>query len=247
MTTEGFVKLPRTMLEWQWLDDGNTLKVYLVLLLLANWKDAEWHGIKLKRGQLITSYPKIAERCGMSVQEIRTAFGRLKSTGDLTVKTTSKFSIVTLNNYDLPEETTVKSTGGQQTANSQSTEYQQADNSQSTTVEESKEEKEIKEQKESEEAAASPPPSPIVFENSYNSLPTSNPVTREQLVEKYGSENVAVYERKFDIWTYRRGITGGVNKYGTIAKWLAEDGVVKRESSFDTDEVMKRIIARYKS
>ena len=54
MTTEGFVKLPRTMLEWGWLDDENTLKVYLVLLLSANWKDGEWHGIKVRRGQLIT-------------------------------------------------------------------------------------------------------------------------------------------------------------------------------------------------
>lgn len=34
MTTEGFVKVPRTMLEWGWLDDGN---VSLYELKFDNW------------------------------------------------------------------------------------------------------------------------------------------------------------------------------------------------------------------
>ena len=247
MTTEGFIKLPRTMLEWGWLDDGNTLKVYLVLLLSANWKDAEWHGIKLKRGQLITSYPKLAEKCSLSVQEIRTAFNHLKSTGDITVKTTSKFSIVTVNNYDVPEEATDNSTDKsivkQQADNIQSTVNRQTVNSQSTTEEERKEEKEIKEKEERE--AASPFLSPSPF-NSSNSSEKS--VTRDGLIAEYGVENVLLYENKFESWAAKKGITDCSNMYKVIAKWLVEDNIKKpRRSSFEPDEVMQKIIARYKS
>ena len=242
MTTEGYVKLPRTMLEWGWFDDGNTVRVYLVLLLSANWKDTEWHGVKLKRGQLITSYPKLAEKCSLSVQEIRTAFNHLKSTGDITVNTTSKFSIVTVNNYDIPDESTDKSTVKQQADNIQSTDNRQTVNSQSTTVEERKEEKEIKEKQEREEAAA--PPSPSSRFNSSN----SSAVTRDELTAKYGEENVMLYETKFDSWAAKKGISDLSNMYKVIAKWLAEDIVQKpRESSFDMGEIRQRIIGRYKS
>ncbi len=240
MTTDGFVKLPRTMLEWGWLDDGNTLKVYLVLLLSANWKDTEWHGIKLKRGQLISSYPTLAEKCSLSVQEIRTAFSHLKSTGDITVKTTSKFSIVTVNNYDIPDGLADKSTVNQQTGNSQAAVKQQAVNRQSTTAEERKEEKEIKEKQEREEAAA--PPAPVNSSKSFNSA-----VTRADLADKYGEENVLLYECKYDSWAAKKGITDFSNMYGVIAKWLAEDGIAKPHSSFAMDDVMRKIIGRYKS
>ena len=237
MTTEGFVKLPRTMLEWQWLDDGNTLKVYIVLLMLANWKDTEWHGIKLERGQLITSVKSLCEKCRMTTQQVRTALAHLTSTNEITIKKTSKFSLVTLNNYDPSEEINNKN-------NNVSTTYQQSDNNVLTTVEESKEEKEIKEKEE----AAAPLPSPTISDNSFNStkMPNDNPITERELIEKYGSDNVAAYSKKFELWAEKKGVTG-VNKLGTIAKWLAEDGVEKpRKSSFDEDEVMARILSRYR-
>ena len=250
MTTEGFVKLPRTMLEWQWFDDGNTLKVYLALLLSANWKDAEWHGIKLKRGQLITSVKSLCEKCHMTTQQVRTALAHLTSTNEITIKKTSKFSLVTLNNYDPSEEVNNKnnnvSTTYQQDNNNVSTTCQQDSNNVLTTVEERKEEKEIKEKEE----AAAPLASPLLSDNSLNSMPNDNPITKDELTAKYGEENVAVYSRKFDIWADRKGITG-VNKLGTIAKWLAEDGcrprdgVTKQTSSFDQREVMRNILHKY--
>lgn len=232
MTTDGFVKLPRTMLEWGWLDDGNTLKVYIVLLLSANWKDGEWHGIKVKRGQLITSYPKLAEKCSMSVQEIRTVLNRLKSTGDITVQTTSKFSIITVNNYEIPEEATDKSTGNQQASNIQSANDQQSANSQPTTIEERKEEKEIKEKEEA-------PPSPSF-------ISSDSPITRDDLIGRYGSENVSIYESKLAAWKSKKGITGAFDDYKAIAGWLAQDNVQK-SSSFSEDEVWRRILDRYKN
>lgn len=249
MTTEGFVKLPRTMLEWQWLDDGNTLKVYLVLLLLANWKDTEWHGIKLKRGQLITSVKSLCARAHMTTQQVRTALSHLTSTNEITIKKTSKFSLVTLNNYDPSEEVNNKNnnvlTTNQQDNNNVSTTCQQDSSNVLTTVEERKEEKEIKENKEKEEAAA-PLPSPLLSDNSFDKMPNDNPVTKDELISMYGEEYVAVYSRKFDTWAERKNVTG-VNKYGTIAKWLAEDGITRQRSpSFDQREVMCNLLHKYR-
>lgn len=241
MFTEGFVKLPRSMLEWQWLNDGNTLRVYVVLLLLANWKDTGWHGIALKRGQLITSVKSLCERCHLTNQQVRTALSHLTSTNEITIKKTSKFSLVTLNNYDLPEEINNES-------NNVSTTCQQGNNNVLTTAEESKEEKEIKEKKEDEAASPLHPSFPV--DNSQSTqipqrTPNDNPVTREELVEKYGEENVGIYTRKFELWASRRGIKG-VNMLGTIAKWLAEDGVRAGLSpSIDRRSVMCTLLHKY--
>lgn len=152
MTTEGFVKLPRTMLEWGWLDDENTLKVYLVLLLSANWKDGEWHGIKVRRGQLITGRKKLAEKCRLSEQNIRTALEHLKSTNEITIEAKRKFSIITINNYD-PDQNSNQQIN--QTINQQLTNVQPTANQPLTTIEERKEEKEIKEREEA--------PPPLLF------------------------------------------------------------------------------------
>lgn len=247
MTTEGFVKLPRTMLEWGWFDDGNTLKVYLVLLLSANWKDTEWHGVKLKRGQLITGRKQLAEKSRLSEQNIRTALEHLKSTNEITIEAKRQFSIITINNYDSDQQDNQQIsqpiTNSQPTAIQPLTNDQPTANQPSTTAEERKEAKEIKEKQEREEAAASPP-SPSSRFNSSN----SSAVTRDELTTKYGEENVSLYEAKFDSWAAKKGISDFSNMYKVIARWLAEDNVRKpRESSFDMDGVMRKIMERYRS
>lgn len=232
MTREGFVKLPRSLLDWQWLGNSNTLVVYIVLLLSANWKDTEWQGVKLKRGQLITGRVQLAEKCHLSEQNIRTALNHLKSTNEITIETTSQYSIITINNYDFDQQ-------DNQQINQPLTNDQPSANQPSTTVEEVKEEKETKEKR---EEAAAPPPSPL---NTLNS--SSMKVTKEELTARYGSENVSLYERKFDVWADRKGVTGNIDRYAVIAKWLAEDGVTKpHTSSFNSEDVMAKIIGRYK-
>lgn len=230
MTTEGFVKLPRTMLEWGWLDDENTLKVYLVLLLSANWKDGEWHGIKVRRGQLITGRKKLAEKCRLSEQNIRTALEHLKSTNEITIEAKRKFSIITINNYD-PDQNSNQQIN--QTINQQLTNVQPTANQPLTTIEERKEEKEIKEREEA------PSPSFISSESS---------VTKDELIRQYGIENVSLYETKFSHWAAKKGITDFANLYPTIAKWLAADNVQKPHgSSFAMGCEWNKIVNRYKT
>lgn len=125
----GFIKLHRKMVNWGWYDDINTKVVFLHLLLTANFKDTEWHGIQLKRGDVITSIPSLAADLKLSEQNIRTALKHLKLTGEVTDKAYSKFRIISIKNYDSYQDdnrqTNSQITDKSQSANSQLTVNQQ--------------------------------------------------------------------------------------------------------------------------
>lgn len=95
----GFVVLHRSLLNWGWHSDPATGWLFVNLILLASHAPTEWRGIKLDRGQLITGRKSLADQTGLSERQIRTALERLKSTGEVTIKTTNKYSLVTLVNY----------------------------------------------------------------------------------------------------------------------------------------------------
>ena len=121
----GYIKLWRSMLTWEWYDDPPTMVVYVHLILSANIDNVIWHGIEIPRGSLISSYAKIAKRTGLSIQQTRTAISHLETTGEITRSAHSKFTVFTLNNYDKFQEVTQKST-------SKSLKNQQANPNQST-------------------------------------------------------------------------------------------------------------------
>lgn len=97
---DGWIKLHRIFLDWEWFKDSKMVHLFAYLLLNANHKDGKWQGIDIKRGQLITGRKKINEETGISEQSIRTCINRLKSTSEITIKSTSKHSIITICNYD---------------------------------------------------------------------------------------------------------------------------------------------------
>lgn len=96
----GFLNLSRDIIEWGWFKDQNTLHLFIYLLFKANWKDGEYMGQKVTRGQLVTGLKTLAEELGLSIRNVRTALNHLKSTNEVTIKSTNKFSIVTICKYD---------------------------------------------------------------------------------------------------------------------------------------------------
>lgn len=115
----GFVKLHRKILQWGWFHDHNTLVVFIYLLLMANFEEHEYRGTKLKPGQLVSGRKRIAEDLGMSEQSVRTALTHLKSTNEITIKTTKLFSIITIVNYEQYQE--INQVTNQQSTNNQPT------------------------------------------------------------------------------------------------------------------------------
>ena len=90
-------------------------------MLKANYCEREFENITVKRGQLVTSRKQLADETGISEQSIRTALVHLKSTNEITTRATSKFTIITIVNYEEWQSTTNISTNDQPTTNQQST------------------------------------------------------------------------------------------------------------------------------
>ena len=97
---KGYVKLWRKMTSWGWYKDGNTMRVFLHLLLICNHKKRTYMGQTVDRGQCVTGRKALADALGLSERNVRTALLHLKNTQELTIKNYSKFSIATVLKYD---------------------------------------------------------------------------------------------------------------------------------------------------
>src|ERR1039458_1195447 len=97
---ESFIIIYRKLIEWNWYRDSKTLHLFIHFLLKANWDDSDYYGEKVMRGQLITGWVSVNKDTGLTRREYRTCVNHLKSTGEITVKTTNKYSLVTIVKYN---------------------------------------------------------------------------------------------------------------------------------------------------
>jgi biotin operon repressor len=120
----GYIRLYRSLLDWEWYTDSNTKDVFIHLLLTANYEDKKWKGITIRRGQRVYSTQKLADELHMSRQVIRTAIKHLISTGEITNESTPEYSIITVKNYDSYQQLTNNPTNEQPTPNQRATNEQ---------------------------------------------------------------------------------------------------------------------------
>ena len=97
--TVGYIKLHRRLLDWEWYDDINCYRLFTHLLLTVNYEPKKWRGIIVDSGQIITGRETLAKQTGLTEQQTRTALDKLKSTNEITIKTTSNYSIITITNW----------------------------------------------------------------------------------------------------------------------------------------------------
>jgi len=113
MNDSGWIKLHRSLLDWEWYSDINATRLFVHLIIKANHVDKRWQGHEIKRGQLITSYQNLAAETGLSVKQVRVALNKLKNTGEVASKSTNKFTLLTLVKYGVYQYSEV-SNGTQQ-------------------------------------------------------------------------------------------------------------------------------------
>ena len=95
-----WIKLSTKICNWGWYTDGNTMRVFVHLLLMAASRDAEYKGANIRRGEVAVTWQQIADALEMTYREVRTAVTHLKSTGEIAVTKHSKYSLVRVVNYD---------------------------------------------------------------------------------------------------------------------------------------------------
>lgn len=138
----GFIKLFRQILDWEWYDDLPTCRLFIHLLLKANYAERNWHGQTIERGSCITSYATLASETGLSQEQIKRALKNLTKTGEIKRIATNKNTVICVIKYadfqgfgfEYNEQTTSK----EQAENKQKTNEQQTNNKQTTTTKEIK-------------------------------------------------------------------------------------------------------------
>jgi len=95
----GWVKLHRSLLDWEWYDDVNVKVTFIHLLLSANHNPQKWRGIEIGRGQLLTSTGKLSRETGLSEKQIRNALKKLESTNEIVTQGASNGTMVTVCKY----------------------------------------------------------------------------------------------------------------------------------------------------
>lgn len=97
---EGWIKVLRKILDWEWFGDSNVVHIFLYLLLKANSDDNSWQGVAVGRGQLITSISTIQKATKLSPQQVRTALAKLEKSGEINKESNKLYTLVTITNYD---------------------------------------------------------------------------------------------------------------------------------------------------
>jgi len=97
---QGWVKIHRKLLKWEWYDDINTKVVFLHLLLTVNYEAGRWQGRTIERGQRVTSLRKLAKEVRLTIDELRTALNHLKTTHEITQQSHANYSLLTVTKYN---------------------------------------------------------------------------------------------------------------------------------------------------
>lgn len=95
----GWIKIYRSLLNWEWFQKPEMVQLFVYLLLKASVEDRKWQGIAVSRGQLVTSIATICRDLSLSTKKVRNCLEHLKNTQAISIKTTNKFSVITICNY----------------------------------------------------------------------------------------------------------------------------------------------------
>ena len=98
---KGYIKIHRKFRDWEWYSEPVVKDVFLHLLITASWEDSRYKGHEIKAGQTIITVSGLASELGVSTRQVRTAIEKLESTGEITRKTTNRFTVVTVENWSL--------------------------------------------------------------------------------------------------------------------------------------------------
>lgn len=242
-TAHGWIKVHRTLLNSGLIRNPHLCQVWLWCLLNASHKPYEtcrgFQLINLNPGQLAATRREIGEALGLSPQTVRSCLEQLKTGKRLTIRSTNKYSIITIVNWDIyqnadaPEQQTKTAQPRRQTTNRQQTK------SLVPIIQEEKEEQENKQGYfcAAPETDAPPPQSPFLDEEFHIPLVTVDKSTGRKHEYRVTEADAQAWTAAFPgvdvpqaLRTMRQWClanpskcktAGGVRRF--IVNWLAKD------------------------
>ena len=102
---KGYIKLHRKITDSGIFKNDKHFKIFIYILLHANYEDGVWinregYKIEVKKGEFLTSIGKIAQHTQNTIQSVRTTIKKLEKMEILTNKTTNKYTIFQVQNWD---------------------------------------------------------------------------------------------------------------------------------------------------
>ena len=82
----GFIKLHRSIIDWQHWGEPNVVVVFLTLLLMANHKRGWWQGLRCERGETFITLETLCEYTKLSKPTIIRILRLLEDSGEITRK-----------------------------------------------------------------------------------------------------------------------------------------------------------------
>jgi hypothetical protein len=95
----GWIKIHRQILEWEWYSDMNVRVLFLHLILKANHKPKRHKGVLIEAGCLVTSRDLLSLETGLTSRQIRGALDKLKMTNEVSIKTSTQGTYIQLVKY----------------------------------------------------------------------------------------------------------------------------------------------------
>lgn len=187
-----YIKLSRSLMEWEWYGNINTCRLFIHMLLKANWKDGKFEGKVIPRGSFVSSLPKLAEETALTIREVRTAISHLKTTGEVTCKSHSKYTVFTVKNYGLYQTSDTQN-------DIQATGKRHSNDILTTTIEEKKEGKNIKKDNDKSLSKKSFHP-PSVDDVREYCLERGNGIDAQAFVDFYESKGWMVGNNRMKDW-----------------------------------------------
>lgn len=98
-TPGGYVKLFRSIVDWEWAADPNVLSVFVHIMVRVNREAKTWQGIAIPAGAFLTSRSTLAEKCGLTEKQVRRALDVLERADSIKRERAGFGLLVTLVNW----------------------------------------------------------------------------------------------------------------------------------------------------
>lgn len=211
MLENGYIKLYRSLVSWEWYGDRNTTALFIHLLLTVNYEERRWKGMEIKRGQRLCSRASLARELRLTEKEVRTALEHLKKTGEVASRTSPQGTVLTVLRFDAYQN------GAGETANEGPAEGQPWANEGPVNKKDKKAEKEEKERTplkggKKEKAAYGE------FGNVY-----LTEEEREKLMARFGNNETARAVEELSAYCQSKG-KRYADYYATLVNWCKRNG-----------------------